>query len=185
MSNSGFKCDAKTGVPKEFDMNRTAIWTVLVVLALILSACDPSATQGNMAADGRVRLSVKNSYAEFGDYVVHVNAMTTAELTPEVARTYDIVRSEERALINLVILQKSPGIGAGTPVTGAVQAQAANLTGQMKAIELREIVDGDSIYYIAQVSVDDREIINFDFDIRPAGTSRNLPVRYSHQFYTR
>ena len=55
----------------------------------------------------------------------------------------------------------------------------------MKSINVREIVDAESIYYIGVVSIDDRETINFDFDIVPEGSSRKLPVRYTHKFYER
>ena len=52
-------------------------------------------------------------------------------------------------------------------------------------VYVREIEDSTSIYYIGEVSVDDKEMINFDFDILPEGDDRTLLVRFSHQFYTR
>ena len=48
-----------------------------------------------------------------------------------------------------------------------------------------EVRDGASIYYLGVVSADRLETINFDMNIRPEGASRNLQVRYTHQFYTR
>jgi hypothetical protein len=128
---------------------------------------------------------VNNSYGEFGDYVVHVNAMTSAGLTPEVAQNYDITRSENSGLINLVVLKQTDDIGASKPVKADVSTSAANLNGQLKTFNLTEIEDGDSIYYIGLVSVDDREIINFDFDVIPEGTSQVLQIRFTHEFYTK
>jgi hypothetical protein len=49
---------------------------------------------------------------------------------------------------------------------------------------LREIEDDSSIYYIGEVSIDDQETINFDFDVLPEGEDRPYLVRFSHQFYT-
>ncbi len=166
-------------------MRTMGIGTGLAALLLTLNACDPAAITNNASADGRMRLSANNSNGEFGQYVVHVNAMTASSLTPEVAQNYGITRSENRGLVTVVILKKSSDMAAAQPVLSDVEVTAANLTGQLKPVELREIIDGDSIYYIGLVRVDNRETINFDIDIRPNDSSRKLPIRFSHQFYTR
>lgn len=157
-----------------------------LIAAMLLTGCDgvdtTSATSDN---DGRKRLNASVSYAEFGGYVVHVNAMNSDSLTPEIASAYGITRSEDTGLINLVVLKKSAEPGADRPVNAAVNLSAANLTGQIKNMRLQEIQDGVSIYYIGSVAVENRETINFDFDIRPAETDRTLKVRFTHEFYTR
>ncbi len=150
-----------------------------------LVACEPANNATIKSGDGRQRLSVNKSYGEFGEYVVHVNAMTTAGLTPEIAQGYGIVRSNNVGLINLVVLKKSSEVGQDKPTQASVSLSAANLTGQLKSVDVREIEDSASIYYIGEVSVDDKETINFDFDILPEGGDRTLFVRFSHQFYTR
>ena len=162
---------------------RLGFGSVLLVIMLGLTACEPPSSNGSSSA-ARTRLSISNSYGEFGEYVVHINAMPTTSLTTEVAQGYGVVRSENQGLINLVVLKKANTPGGNVPVTAVVDLSAANLTGQLKSVELREIDDGTSIYYIGQISVDDRETINFDFDIRPEAGRRVLLVRFTHQFYT-
>lgn len=157
----------------------------LFIAVGLLVGCDMADTSTVTANDGRKRLNVNLSYAEFGGYVVHVNAMNSARLTPEIASTYGITRSENTGLINLVVLEKSADPGSDLPVSADVQLVAANLTGQTKNIELQEIKDDVSIYYIGSVAVENRETINFDFDISPAGSDRVLKVRFNHEFYTR
>ena len=157
----------------------------LVVLLCGLVACDSPSTRGGAEAEGRTRLSVNQSNAEFGDYVVHVNALTTASLTPEVAQLYGITRSENRGMVNLVVLQKTSDAAGTRPVRANVELTAANLTGQVKSIAMQEVIDSESIYYTTVVSVDDLETINFDFDIQPEASSQNLPVRFTHKFYER
>jgi hypothetical protein len=76
-------------------------------------------------------------------------------------------------------------VGQDEPIKASVSLSAANLTGQLKSVDVREIEDSTSIYYLGEVSVDDKETINFDFDILPEGDDRTLLVRFSHQFYTR
>ena len=150
-----------------------------------LTGCDSSSETAGASAEGRTRLNINDSFGEFGEYVVHINAMTSAGLTPEVAKNYEITRSENNGLINLVVLRQSEGIGTGKPVKADVTVSAANLTGQLKTMNLTQIEEGESIYYIGLVSIDDRETINFDFDLVPDGTSQNLPLRFSHKFHTR
>jgi hypothetical protein len=157
----------------------------LLLLAFTLTACESPSSTGSVGGDGRERLSVNDSDGDFGDYVVHVNAMTTSGLAPAVAKSYDITRSENTALVNLVVLKKSTDAGQDTPTRATVDLTAANLTGQLKPVALREIEEGASIYYIGEVRVDDQETINFDFDVLPEGEDRPLLVRFSHQFYTR
>jgi hypothetical protein len=153
------------------------------VLLLGLTACDSPSELGSADAEGRMRLSAQKSYGEFGDYVVHINALNTSALTPDVAEKYGITRAGNNALVNLVVLKKSDEPGINAPVKARVTLKAANLTGQVKSVNVEEVIDSDSIYYISVLSIDDRETINFDFDIVPEGSNRKLPVRFTHEFY--
>jgi hypothetical protein len=153
--------------------------------SVLLGGCAPADGPETAANDGRKRLNANVSYADFGDYVVHVSALTSDTLTPDIAQTYGIARSEDLGIINLVVLRKSDEPGADRPVAAQVGLTAANLTGQTKNVDLQEIREGDSIYQIGTVTVENRETINFDFDVRPEGSDRNLAVRFTHEFYTR
>lgn len=166
-------------------MKASSLKTVLLLAAVVVAGCDSVEAPATADNDGRKRLSAGVSYAEFGGYVVHVNAMNSDSLTPEIASSYGITRSENTGLINLVVLRKVENPGTDMPVRADVQLSAANLTGQIKNVELQQIQDDVSIYYIGSVAVENRETINFDFDIRPAETDRTLKVRFSHEFYTR
>ena len=46
---------------------------------------------------------------DFGEYVVHFNAISTHFLAPEVAGNYGIRRSPSQALINVAVLKKVTG----------------------------------------------------------------------------
>jgi len=78
--------------------------------------------------------------------VLHFNAISTDQLSPEVARAYNIVRSKNRALLNVSIIKDVDG-GPGVSQAGTVTATAANLTGQIKNLALREIREDAAIYY--------------------------------------
>lgn len=122
------------------------------------------------------------SSKDFGDYVLYFNAIRTDGLTPEVARAYDIVRSKNRAMLNVSIIQKQDQ-GPGKSVPGTVVAQASNLTGQVKNLNLRQISEGDAFYYIGEVPVANAETLIFNIDATPADAADEFSVRFSRQFF--
>ncbi len=119
---------------------------------------------------------------DFGDYVVYFNAMNTDQLTTEVAREYGIVRSKSRALLNVSIHRKQEG-GPTVAVNGLVAASAINLTGQLKAMTLREIPEGDAIYYIGELAVTDGEVLIYTIDVTPINELSRFTVRFKKQFF--
>ena len=155
---------------------------VVLVAGLLLAACDNSAVIIAPEHE-RVRLAAEQNYVDFGTHVVHVNAMTTNQLTPAVAATYGIVRSDNRAMLNVVILEKDD-TPQGKPASGKVAVSAANLTGQLKSMDIRKVEDGVNIYYIGDVSVDNQERLNFQINVTPDGASQPMLFTYRQQFYT-
>ena len=121
---------------------------------------------------------------EFGDYVVHYNALSSSLITPEVAKAYGIRRSNSRALINISVL-KTTAEQAATAVKAAVTTSGRNLTGQTRNVEMREVDDGDgAIYYIGELSVRNMETFDFTVVVIPEGQSKPLNVKFRQQFYT-
>jgi uncharacterized protein DUF4426 len=127
-------------------------------------------------------LPATESSKDFGDYVVYFNAMNTDQLTPEIAREYNIVRSKSRAMLNVSIHRKQPG-GTTTAVEGAVAASAINLTGQLKDMTLRKIPEGDAIYYIGELAVSDGEVLIYTIDVTPNNESSRFTLRFKKQFF--
>ena len=121
--------------------------------------------------------------ADIGDYVIHFSAQSTDQLPPEVARAYNIVRSKNRAMLNVSIIRESDNI----PVGAAVTVKTVNLTGQLKTVTMRKIEEpGDvvAIYYIGETPVANRETLIFDISVQPDGESASSEVRFKRQFYT-
>lgn len=121
---------------------------------------------------------------DFGEYVVHYNALNTNLIPPEVAQAYGIVRSPSRALLNVTVLKKVMDT-PGTPVGANVTASGTNLTGQRREIELREIKEpGGAIYYVGQFPVHNLETYQFEVTVAVEGEVQPLKVRFKQQFYT-
>lgn len=125
--------------------------------------------------------------ADIGNHVVHFSAQSTDQLPPAIAREYNIVRSKNRAMLNVSVLQKSDNV----PVTAEVTVNTVNLTGQLKNVTMREIREGRedggglvAIYYIGDTTVANREVLVFDIRVKPEGEDRAADVRFKRQFYS-
>lgn len=123
------------------------------------------------------------SAKDFGDYVVYFNALRTDELTPEVARSFGIVRSANRAMVNVSLIRKVDGT-TGAPAAATVRVTARNLANQDKGITVREIREGEAIYYIGDVPVINEETLVVSVEAVPAGETRTLALQFKRQFYT-
>jgi hypothetical protein len=121
---------------------------------------------------------------DFGNYVVHYNALNTNLIPPQVAKGYGITRSSSRALLNVTVLKKVMDT-PGTPVAASVKASATNLTGQLRELEIRALDDSEgAIYYVAEFPVHNLETYRFEIAVSIAGEAEPLMVRFTQQFYT-
>ncbi len=148
-------------------------------LAALLAAC------GGPGDSARVPTAqpAEATSSDIGAYVVHFSAQTTDQLPPDVARAYNIVRSKNRAMLNVSVIRKSDQ----QSVQANVIVKATNLTGQLKNVTMRKIEEpGDTvaIYYIGETPVANRETLLFDLSVRPEGQGAVSEVRFRREFYT-
>lgn len=120
----------------------------------------------------------------FGEYVIHYNAFATGDLSPDIAKLYGITRSKNRALLNVTVLKKMLGT-TGQPVTATVKATAANMSRQLQMLETREVHEGNAIYYLAEVNVNDQDTMEFNIDVTPAGHDQTAHIQFRQQFFMR
>lgn len=119
---------------------------------------------------------------DVGEYVIHYNALHTDKIAPNVASAYGILRSRTRGMLNVAVARKT-GDGTTEPVTAKVDVHAANLTGQVKQISLREIREDEAIYYIGEVNVADGETLVFDLYVTPQGSEETHHIRFQQSFF--
>lgn len=142
-----------------------------------------AACGGSNTADVPEAQPAGSTSADIGDYVVHFSAQSTDQLPPEVARAYNILRSKNRAMLNVSIIREADSM----PVSGTITVQTVNLTGQLKNVTMRKIEEpGDvvAIYYIGETPVANRETLVFDIRVTPDGEDKASEVRFKRQFYT-
>jgi hypothetical protein len=120
---------------------------------------------------------------DFGDYVVHFNALSTAQLPPMVTKQYSIKRSKNRGMINIAVLHKTLGT-AGKPISAEIRATATNLAGQKRDITLREVREDTAIYYIGEFPISHEETLRFNVHVQPTGLSEAHEVNFKQEFFT-
>ena len=154
------------------------IKSTLITLSLLMlaTACGGPGDSANVPA----AQPAEASNVDIGDYTVYFSAMATDQLPPEVARAYEIVRSKNRAMLNVSVLRKDNG----KPVAATVTVKTVNLTGQLKNVTMRRIDEGDAIYYIGETPVANRETLVFDISITPEGVAKPSEVRFKREFFT-
>ena len=112
-----------------------------------------------------------------GKWDVHYMAVDTAFLTPEVARAYGIVRSKNNALINISVLDRNSKKAQSVAMMGT----ARNLLGAEKALEFKEVVEGDAIYYLAVLPFRDKE--HYRFNIKITQGNNNQTLKFEQKLY--
>lgn len=120
---------------------------------------------------------------DFGQYVVHYSAIPSDSLLPEVARQYSITRSKNRALLTMTVLKKVMNT-AGTPVEAKVSGTATNLSQQLRTLDLRQIRDGNAIYYLSEFPIANREVLDFNLQVTPKGENSPFTVKFRQEFFT-
>lgn len=123
-------------------------------------------------------------FKQFGDYIVHYNTINTSFLSAQVAREYNIQRSNSRAMLNIAV-QKKTGAHKTTPVHAKIKVTASNLSGQLRQVAMRSVEDGDAVYYIGELGIENKEVLNFHVEIKPEGASQTLNLEFTEQFFVR
>jgi hypothetical protein len=120
---------------------------------------------------------------EFGDYAIHYNAFRSDTLTPEIAKTYNLQRRNNRLVVNIAVLKKVMDT-TGTPTAAEVTGHASNLTGQLKKLKFREIREGTAIYYLAESQFSNGEFLKFELKIKPQGEETAARLKFDKRFFT-
>lgn len=119
-----------------------------------------------------------------GHYELHYNTFPSTFLAKEIANTYQIVRSKNRGIVSISVLNTKTNPPAA--VEAKVEIQANNLLNQNKDIKLFKIVEeNEAVYYLGTFALNDQEDVNFNISAKPAGDPDvELVVSFSREFFT-
>jgi hypothetical protein len=156
---------------------RMMLALTLLAGSTLLNGCTEQPEQRAMPAQ-----ALDETFKDFGNYEVHYNALRTDELSADIARTYGIQRSRNRVMLNVTVLRKEAEHAPRQPVEATVTADAYNLSGQLKDLQLRRVSEGEAIYYIGDVSIAGSEILVFDISVTPTGEAAPFNVKLKREF---
>ncbi len=126
--------------------------------------------------------SAENS-TKYGEFVIHHNAFNASIIQPAVAQQHGIVRSRYQAILNVSVVRQIPGT-LGESVPARVSGTATQLGGVVFPLEFREVREGDAVYYLAEFRVDNEQTLNFELQVKPAGSTGAAQIRFTQQFFT-
>ena len=119
---------------------------------------------------------------KFGDYTVHFSVFNSTFIPADIAKTYQLIRGENRALINISVTRTADGkTSLGLP--GRISGLATNLIQQQKSLEFKTINEGDATYYLASLRHTNEEVINFDITITPEGETKAFNVKFTRTLH--
>ncbi|MHC8353488.1 DUF4426 domain-containing protein [Pseudomonas sp. RT4P38] len=117
-----------------------------------------------MAAD-----AIKGDRQEtFGDVTVHYNTFNSTFLTPDIAKSTELVRSKNQGVINVSVIKD------GKPLTAQVSGSVKDLTSQTVPLKFKQITEQGAIYYIAQFPVDQQETRTFKIDVKTGDKTNTI-----------
>ena len=123
-------------------------------LALLLLTACLSVTA--MAAD-----AIKGERKEtFGDVIVHYNTFNSTFLTPDIAKSAELIRSKNQGEINISVIKD------GKPLMAQVSGTVKDLTSQSVPLNFKQVYEQGAIYYIAQYPVPQQETRTFDIKVQ-------------------
>ncbi len=157
---------------------------ILLFFAFILSACGRPSTSTETVSGAPPAKEVKDNKAyDDGEHIVFFNAIPSSLIEASVAKSYNIVRSDSRALTNISVHKKNSDSSTAA-VNADIAVKVTNLTGQLKPMELKRISEQDTaIYYIGMVNVSNGETLVFDLNINPEGTDKDIAIKYKQSFF--
>lgn len=158
----------------------TGLRITTIVAALTLAACDQSPVPTALEDNADI-MTATESFRNFGSWSAHVNALVTAQLSPEIASQYGIARSSSRAMLNVSVISNERQNGA-TGMRAEVTVSAANLSGQLRNLTMRPIEEETAIYYIGETAITNGETLIFTINITPEGEGTQT-LRYMQQFF--
>ncbi|MCC4831131.1 DUF4426 domain-containing protein [Shewanella sp. 1_MG-2023] len=146
-------------------MFRTIILSLLVVLGLSLGLSNTAQAEQKQ---------------QVGNFDIHYMALSSTFITPSIAKTYGIERSNYNGIVNIAVLDTSKE--GNPPVAIEISGVANNLLDARITLDFKEIREGKAIYYIAQVPYRDDQEINFNIAIKH-GNKLNTALKFKQKFY--
>lgn len=114
---------------------------------------------------------------QLGDWDVHYIAFPSPILTPEVALQYKLQRSKYNGIVNISVLDKTTQQALKVAISGS----AKDLQSRTRTLEFTEVVEGDAVYYLAQLPFHHEQRYSFTLSISSGNQTQQL--KFDQVFY--
>jgi len=115
---------------------------------------------------------------DFGAYVLHYNAFVSTFLTPKIAKQYKLQRSKNIGVLTLSIIKKP-----NQTVSSMIQGTVTNNIQQTQLLNFKQIVEGKSVYYLAQLPFSEGEVLTFKISFVPEGSRKELKTQFQQNIF--
>jgi len=154
-----------------------------LVSSLLLACGRPSVSQETVSGAQPAKIIQDNKTYDDGEHIVFFNALPSSLIDASIAKSYNIVRSSNRALTNISVHKKNSD-GSSTAITADINIKVTNLTGQLKPMELNVFREQNTaIYYIGMVNVSNGETLVFDLTVKPENSEKEINAKYKQSFF--
>ncbi|MEX1663992.1 DUF4426 domain-containing protein [Zhongshania arctica] len=116
----------------------------------------------SLASQAQDAPPVTETSSSFGKDTVHYSVLNTTFISPQVAKSYGIVRGEDKFLINVSVRRQLDT--SNIAVRADVKGTSSDLI-YVNTLEFREIIEQDAIYYIAEFDISNDERQNFRLSV--------------------
>jgi len=128
-----------------------------------------------------VNAGVEETTRETDTHIIHFNVFNSSFLTPEIAKQYDLKRSNYYAILNIAVHEK--GASEDKPIPVLLQGTATNIVQQQQKLEFQEIDEGRAIYYLSTFRINDDDLLTFDIKIRANADSPGYDLSFKRRVY--
>lgn len=126
-------------------------------------------------------LAVAQSSTTRDPYTIHYSALPSTLISPEVARNSGLTRSASRGLLNIAVIKKDEA--REHAVTAVIEASATNAAGQRQSLRMREVREGEAIYYLGEPRISEGERLDFEVRVTPEGAGEPVLLRFAQTFH--
>ena len=120
---------------------------------------------------------------KFGAYTVHYTVFNSKLIPPEVAKTYNLTRGKDLALMNISLTKTENG-ATSLGIPAQIKAKAINLMQQTKSLEFVEIKEPEATYYLSSFRYTNEEDLRFEVSVLPASETIPLTITFNRRLYT-
>ena len=122
----------------------------------------------------------KNFSQTFGDYTVYYSVFNSTFIQPDVARAANIVRGDDRALVNISVRKK---IAQGDEAATATVTGVSNDLMRDFPLEFAEIKEPGAIYYLAQFDHFNEETRRFSIKVKVADQNAPFEIKFTQKLW--